>query len=149
MSILLKSLGDRIAEALAEKMHEKVRRELWGYSKDELLSNEDLIKESYLGIRPAPGYPACPDHSEKERLFKLLSAEEKINVVLTESFAMKPTSSVAGYYFSNKEANYFGIGKINKDQVMDYALRKKISLEEAEKWLGPNLSYLKRNKESS
>ena len=143
-AILLKSIGDRLAEGLAEKMHEHVRKDLWGYSKKENFTNYDLIRENYTGIRPAPGYPACPDHSEKQTLFQLLGVEKKIKVTLTESFAMSPTSSVAGFYFSKKEASYFGIGKINKDQVSDYADRKKISLEMAEKWLGPNLSYLKK-----
>ena len=146
-SILLKSLGDRIAEGLAEKMHEKVRKELWGYARDETLNTQDLIKEKFAGIRPAPGYPACPDHSEKQTLFNLLCAKEKIGVSLTESFAMTPTSSVAGYYFSNDQSSYFGVGKVNKDQVKDYASRKKISIELAEKWLGPNLSYVKKRNE--
>ena len=146
-SILLKSLGDRIAEGLAERMHEKVRKELWGYAKDEALNNQDLIKENFTGIRPAPGYPACPDHSEKQTLFNLLCAKEKISVSLTESFAMNPASSVAGYYFSNDKSSYFGVGKVNKDQVKDYASRKKISIELAEKWLGPNLSYFKKRNE--
>ena len=140
-SILVKSLGDRIAEALAEMMHHKVRTDLWGYSKKEKLTNKQLIKEEYIGIRPAPGYPACPDHSQKETLFKLLDIPNNLKVKLTESFAMSPSSSVSGLYFSNPKASYFGIGKINKDQVTDYAKRRGISVEEAEKWLGPNLSY--------
>jgi 5-methyltetrahydrofolate--homocysteine methyltransferase len=140
-SILVKSLGDRIAEALAEMMHYKVRTDFWGYSKEEKLTNKQLIKEEYVGIRPAPGYPACPDHSQKETLFKLLDIPNNLKVKLTESFAMSPSSSVSGLYFSNPKASYFGVGKINKDQVTDYAKRRGISVEEAEKWLGPNLSY--------
>ena len=140
-SILVKSLGDRIAEALAEMMHQKVRTDLWGYDKNENLTNEQLIKENYIGIRPAPGYPACPDHTQKETLFKLLEIKNNIKVKLTESFAMSPSSSVSGLYFSNPKASYFGVGKINKDQVIDYAARRGISVEEAEKWLAPNLSY--------
>ena len=140
-SILVKSLGDRIAEAYAEKMHEDVRVKYWGYSKKEKLVNNELIEEKYIGIRPAPGYPACPDHSEKETLFKLLNVKNLIDVTLTDSFAMLPTSSVSGFYFSNKNSEYFGIGKINKDQLESYADRKKIDVKEAEKWLAPNLSY--------
>ena len=140
-SILVKALGDRFAEAFAEKMHEDVRKKYWGYSQKEKFTNDDLIKEKYHGIRPAPGYPACPDHTEKKILFEVLDAVNTIDVSLTESFAMKPTSSVSGFYFANLKSSYFGIGKINKDQVEDYAHRKKISIEEAEKWLNPNLSY--------
>ena len=140
-SILIKALGDRFAEAFAEKMHEDVRKNYWGYSLEEKFTNDDLIKEKYYGIRPAPGYPACPDHTEKKTLFEVLDAVNLIDVSLTESFAMKPTSSVSGFYFANLKSSYFGIGKINKDQVKDYAKRKKISIDEAEKWLSPNLSY--------
>ncbi len=140
-SIMAKALADRLAEAFAEKMHEMVRKEFWGYAPDEDLSNADLIKENYKGIRPAPGYPACPDHTEKETLFALLDAENKIGLKLTENFAMYPTAAVSGYYFANPEAKYFGLGKINKDQVEDYALRKGMTLEETERWLSPNLSY--------
>ena len=140
-SILVKSLGDRIAEALAEMMHQKVRTVLWGYAKNEKLTNEQLITENYVGIRPAPGYPACPDHTQKETLFKLLDVNNNLKVKLTESYAMTPSSSVSGLYFSNPESSYFGVGKINKDQVIDYAKRRGISVEEAEKWLGPSLSY--------
>ena len=140
-SILVKSLGDRIAEALAEMMHQKVRTVLWGYAKNEKLTNEQLITEDYVGIRPAPGYPACPDHTQKETLFKLLDVNNNLKVKLTESYAMTPSSSVSGLYFSNPESSYFGVGKINKDQVIDYAKRRGISVEEAEKWLGPSLSY--------
>ena len=140
-SILVKSLGDRIAEALAEMMHQKVRNDFWGYTKNERLTNEELIKEKYTGIRPAPGYPACPDHSQKEMLFKLLDVPNNLGVQLTESFAMSPASSVSGLYYSHPESSYFGVGKINKDQVIDYASRRGISIEEAERWLAPNLSY--------
>ena len=122
-------------------MHQKVRTDLWGYSKNEELTNEQLINEDYIGIRPAPGYPACPDHTQKETLFKLLDIKNNLKVKLTESFAMTPSSSVSGLYFSNPKASYFGVGKINKDQVIDYAERRGISIEEAEKWLAPNLSY--------
>ena len=140
-SIMVKSLGDRIAEALAEMIHMFVRKNYWGYSKKENLKNEDLIKESYDGIRPAPGYPACPDHTEKKTLFKLLNVDKNLKINLTESFAMSPSSSVSGFYFSHPSSSYFGIGKINKDQVNDYAKRKGIPVEEVEKWLGPNLGY--------
>lgn len=140
-SILMKSLGDRIAEALAEKVHQEVRKKYWGYQRNEELTNDQLIKEKYQGIRPAPGYPACPDHTEKQTLFDLLEIEKNIKVSLTESFAMNPMSSVSGFYFSNPMASYFGLGKINKDQVEDYSKRKKVSVDFVEKWLGPNLSY--------
>ena len=140
-AIMVKALGDRIAEALAEMMHAEVRKKYWGYAKEENLSNEQLIKENYTGIRPAPGYPACPDHTEKSTLFELLEVSKNLKVELTESFAMSPASSVSGLYFSHPESSYFGVGKINKDQVLDYANRKGVSLEDIEKWLGPNLSY--------
>ncbi|MBY0243829.1 MAG: methionine synthase [Sphingobacteriaceae bacterium] len=140
-SIMAKALADRLAEAFAERMHELVRKEYWGYAKDENLNNQELIKERYAGIRPAPGYPACPDHTEKETLFNILDAENKIGLKLTESFAMYPTAAVSGFYFSHPQARYFGLGKITKDQVIDYAKRKNISLEEAEKWLSPSLAY--------
>jgi 5-methyltetrahydrofolate--homocysteine methyltransferase len=130
-----------MAEAFAELLHEKVRKEYWGYDKDEELSNEELIKERYKGIRPAPGYPACPDHTEKLTLFKLLDAENSTGVALTESLAMTPAASVSGWYFSHPQSKYFGLGKIEKDQVESYAKRKGISIEEAEKWLSPNLNY--------
>ncbi|UPQ77850.1 methionine synthase [Flavobacterium azooxidireducens] len=139
-SILVKALGDRLAEAFAEYLHLKVRKEIWGYASDEKLSNEDLIKENYTGIRPAPGYPACPDHLEKPTIWKLLNVEEKIGVKLTESMAMWPASSVSGYYFAHPESKYFGLGKIKKDQVEDYAKRRNISLEMAMKWLSPNIA---------
>jgi 5-methyltetrahydrofolate--homocysteine methyltransferase len=139
--ILVKSLADRLAEAFAEALHEKVRRELWGYAPDETFSNEQLIAENYAGIRPAPGYPAQPDHTEKRTLFTLLDAENKIGVKLTESCAMWPAAAVSGLYFSHPESRYFGIGKIGRDQVADYAARKGWTVEEAERWLGPILSY--------
>ena len=139
-SILIKALGDRLAEAFAEYLHLKVRREIWGYASDENLSNSELIKENYKGIRPAPGYPACPDHLEKPTIWKLLNVEQEIGVKLTESMAMWPASSVSGYYFANPESKYFGLGKIKKDQVEDYAKRRNISIEQAEKWLSPNLA---------
>ncbi|WP_291116329.1 methionine synthase [Flavobacterium sp. UBA6135] len=139
-SILVKALGDRLAEAFAEYLHLKVRKEIWGYSSDEKLSNDELIKENYTGIRPAPGYPACPDHLEKPTIWKLLNVEEKIGVKLTESMAMWPASSVSGYYFAHRESKYFGLGKIKKDQVEDYAKRRNISVELAMKWLSPNIA---------
>jgi 5-methyltetrahydrofolate--homocysteine methyltransferase len=140
-SIMVKAVADRLAEAFAELMHEKVRTELWAYTTDEGLDNESLIKEKYQGIRPAPGYPACPDHTEKPLLFDLLEVEKNTGISLTESYAMYPASSVSGFYFMHPESRYFGLGKIEKDQVTDYAARKGMSLEEAEKWLAPNLSY--------
>ena len=140
-SIMAKALADRLAEAFAERMHELVRKEYWGYAKDEHLSSEDLIKEEYTGIRPAPGYPACPDHTEKETLFELLGAEQKIGLRLTESFAMYPTTAVSGFYFAHPQSRYFGLGKITKDQVEEYAVRKNMSLEDTERWLSPNLAY--------
>lgn len=138
--IMAKALADRLAEAFAEALHEKVRREIWGYASNETLSNEDLIDEKYAGIRPAPGYPACPDHTEKQLLFDLLDAG-KVGITLTESFAMYPGAAVSGFYFSHPDSKYFGLGKIEKDQVEDYAKRKKMSVEVIEKWLAPNLSY--------
>jgi 5-methyltetrahydrofolate--homocysteine methyltransferase len=140
-SILLKALADRLAEAFAERMHERVRREYWGFEAGDDKSNDDLIKESYQGVRPAPGYPACPDHTEKAALFELLSAGENASVELTESFAMMPASSVSGFYFSYPDSRYFGIGRIGRDQAEDYAERKGMTLEVAEKWLAPNLGY--------
>ncbi|MCE2732995.1 MAG: methionine synthase [Flammeovirgaceae bacterium] len=138
--IMVKALADRLAEAFAECLHEKVRKEIWGYATDEKLSNEELIEEKYKGIRPAPGYPACPDHTEKALLFELLQAE-KIGIHLTESFAMYPAAAVSGFYFANPESRYFGLGKIDKDQVEDYAKRKGWTIAETEKWLSPNLGY--------
>ena len=140
-SILAKALADRLAEALAERMHQRVRQEFWAYGAAETLSHEDLIAEAYRGIRPAPGYPACPDHTEKRTLFDLLDAEAHAGVRLTESFAMLPAASVSGWYFSHPEAYYFGLGKIARDQVEDYARRKNMDLTEAERWLSPNLAY--------
>ncbi|MCH8685472.1 methionine synthase [Pedomonas mirosovicensis] len=139
--ILLKALADRLAEALAERMHERVRKEYWGYAADETLSNEEIIREKYQGIRPAPGYPACPDHSEKPELFRLLNAGQHTGIVLTESFAMVPTAAVSGYYLSHPQAQYFGVARIGKDQVEDYARRRGVSVEQAERWLRPNLGY--------
>ncbi|OBX25210.1 methionine synthase [Gelidibacter algens] len=139
-SIMIKALADRLAEAFAEYLHKEVRINSWGYDSTESLSNDELIKESYKGIRPAPGYPACPDHLEKKTIWKLLQVKETIGVELTESLAMWPAASVSGYYFGNKEAKYFGLGKITQDQLKDYAKRRGISNEEAEKWLSPNLA---------
>jgi 5-methyltetrahydrofolate--homocysteine methyltransferase len=140
-AILLKALADRLAEAFAERMHKRVRREFWAYAADETLSNEDLIKENYKGIRPAPGYPACPDHTEKATLWKLIKPDETIGLKLTESFAMYPAASVSGWYFSHPEARYFGTGKILQDQVQDYARRKGMDIATAERWLAPLLGY--------
>lgn len=139
-SILVKALGDRFAEAFAEYLHLKVRKEIWGYASDENLTNQDLISEEYIGIRPAPGYPACPDHLEKPTIWKLLNIEQEIGVKLTESMAMWPASSVSGYYFANPQSKYFGLGKIKEDQVIDYAKRRGISTEMASKWLAPNIA---------
>lgn len=144
-AIMVKALADRLAEAFAEYLHHKVRTEIWGYASDETLSNEDLIKEGYQGIRPAPGYPACPDHLEKGTIWKLLDVEKNIGVTLTESYAMFPTASVSGYYFANPNSKYFGLGKIEKDQLTSYAKRRNISLEEAQRWLGSNLAYNTNN----
>ncbi|MFZ9888070.1 MAG: vitamin B12 dependent-methionine synthase activation domain-containing protein, partial [Myxococcota bacterium] len=140
-AILLKSLADRLAEAFAERMHEKVRTELWGYARGERLDNDALIREEYQGIRPAPGYPACPDHSTKPLLFSLLEVERHIGVTLTENFAMVPTAAVSGWYLGHKAARYFGLGRVGRDQVEDYARRRGISMEQAERWLAPNLGY--------
>jgi len=140
-AIMIKALADRLAEAFAEYLHKEVRTQHWGYDKNESLTNADLIKESYKGIRPAPGYPACPDHLEKTTIWKLLNVEENIGVKLTESLAMWPAASVSGYYFANPEAKYFGLGKITEDQIKDYAKRRNISIEEATKWLNPNIAY--------
>ena len=143
-SIMAKALADRLAEALAERMHERVRREFWGYAPAEALANEDLIKEKYQGIRPAPGYPACPDHTEKGFLFSLLDATRLAGIELTENYAMTPTAAVSGYYFWRPESQYFGVGKIDKDQVEDYAMRKGRPEPEIERWLAPNLGYDRR-----
>jgi 5-methyltetrahydrofolate--homocysteine methyltransferase len=140
-SIMAKALADRLAEAFAEKLHEIVRKEIWAYEPEESLSNEDLIKEKYQGIRPAPGYPACPDHTEKTTLFQLLEVEKHTGITLTESLAMYPTAAVSGMYFAHRQSKYFGLGKIEKDQVVDYAQRKGMSVEETERWLSPILNY--------
>jgi 5-methyltetrahydrofolate--homocysteine methyltransferase len=137
--ILVQILADRFVEAFAECLHEKVRKEYWGYEKNENLTNEQMIREEYKGIRPAPGYPACPDHTEKIKLFDLLNATENIGIEMTESLAMNPPASVCGWYIAHPQSHYFGLGKIDKDQLKDYAKRKGMSLEEAEKWLRPVL----------
>ena len=139
-AIMIKALADRLAEAFAEYLHKEVRVNHWGYAADEDLSNTELIKESYKGIRPAPGYPACPDHLEKQTIWKLLEVKKQIGVELTESLAMWPAASVSGYYFGNPEAKYFGLGKITEDQLIDYSKRREISIEDARKWLNPNLT---------
>ena len=139
-SIMVKALADRFAEAFAEYLHEKVRKDFWGYDKEEALTNEELIKENYKGIRPAPGYPACPDHLEKPTIWKLLNVAEEIGVTLTESMAMWPASSVSGYYFGNPKSKYFGLGKIKEDQVVDYAKRRNVPTDYAMKWLNPNIA---------
>ena len=139
-SIMIKALADRLAEAFAEYLHKEVRTKYWGYASEENLSNHELIKEDYKGIRPAPGYPACPDHLEKATLWRLLNIENRIGVKLTESLAMWPAASVSGYYFGNKESKYFGLGKMTQDQVQDYAKRRNISIDEANKWLNPNIT---------
>ncbi|MFP6904179.1 MAG: methionine synthase [Verrucomicrobiota bacterium] len=140
-AIMLKVLADRLAEALAEHMHERVRKEFWGYDPGEALDNDSLIREEYRGIRPAPGYPACPDHTEKGLLFELLDAPANAGIELTETYAMFPGAAVSGFYFSHPEAAYFGVGRVGEDQVKDYAERKGWSMEEAERWLAPNLGY--------
>jgi 5-methyltetrahydrofolate--homocysteine methyltransferase len=144
-SILVKALADRFAEAFAERMHERVRKEFWGYASDESFSPDQLITETYAGIRPAPGYPAQPDHTEKETLFRLLDAENATGVRLTESFAMWPGSSVAGLYIGHPDSYYFGVAKVERDQVQDYASRKGMPVEEIERWLGPVLNYVPTN----
>jgi 5-methyltetrahydrofolate--homocysteine methyltransferase len=140
-SIMLKALADRLAEALAERMHERVRREFWGYAPEERFTSDDLVREKYRGIRPAPGYPACPDHTEKATLFQMLDVERNTGIRLTESFAMYPTAAVSGWYFSHPEATYFGVGKIDADQIADYARRKGMTAQEAERWLAPVIGY--------
>ncbi|HRH59669.1 MAG TPA: vitamin B12 dependent-methionine synthase activation domain-containing protein, partial [Chitinophagaceae bacterium] len=137
--IMLQALADRLAEAFAECLHQKVRKEYWGYAKNETFTNDDLIKEKYAGIRPAPGYPACPDHTEKYKLFDLLNATDNSGIQLTESLAMYPAASVCGWYFSHTQSQYFGVGKISRDQLEDYAQRKNFTIDEAERWLRPNL----------
>jgi 5-methyltetrahydrofolate--homocysteine methyltransferase len=140
-AITLKVLADRLAEAFAERLHERVRREFWGYAPAEKLGSEQLIREEYRGIRPAPGYPACPDHTEKATLFRLLDVERQAGIALTESFAMYPTAAVSGWYFSHPDSRYLAVGRIDRDQVEDYAIRKGLSVEEVERWLAPNLGY--------
>ena len=139
--IMIKALADRLAEAFAELMHAKVRKEFWGYARAEKLTNEELIKEKYRGIRPAAGYPACPDHTEKPGLFKLLNASENTGISLTENYAMYPASSVSGLYFASAHSKYFGVGKIAKDQVKNIADRKGMNFASMEKWLSANLNY--------
>jgi 5-methyltetrahydrofolate--homocysteine methyltransferase len=140
-AILLEALADRLAEAFAERLHQRVRTELWGHAPDEQLSNDELISERYTGIRPAPGYPACPDHTEKQTLWSLLDVEATTGITLTESMAMWPGASVSGWYFSHPQSQYFVVGRLARDQVEDYARRKGWTLAEAEKWLSPNLGY--------
>jgi 5-methyltetrahydrofolate--homocysteine methyltransferase len=140
-AIMLKVLADRLAEAFAEHLHERVRREYWGYAADEQLSGAQLIAEAYRGVRPAPGYPACPDHTEKRALFELLDAGRNAAMTLTESCAMLPASAVSGFYFSHPDSAYFAVGKVGRDQVEDYARRKSMSVEEVERWLAPYLDY--------
>jgi 5-methyltetrahydrofolate--homocysteine methyltransferase len=136
---MIRILSDRLAEAAAEWLHEKIRREYWGYAKNEQLSVDDVLKLRYKGIRPAPGYPACPDHTEKQVIFELLEAEKAIGAKLTENFAMIPLASVSGYIFAHQGSSYFNLGKIDTDQLKDYASRKNFTKEEAAKWLSPNL----------
>jgi 5-methyltetrahydrofolate--homocysteine methyltransferase len=139
-AIMLQALADRLAEAFTELLHERVRKEYWGYAPQEKLSNDDLLAEKYRGIRPAPGYPACPDHTEKGALFGLLEASEA-GMELTESYAMLPAASVSGFYLSHPESRYFAVDKIGEDQAADYARRKALALEQTERWLAPNLAY--------
>jgi 5-methyltetrahydrofolate--homocysteine methyltransferase len=134
---MVKALADRLAESLAEYLHLRVRREFWGYAASEALANDELIAEGYQGIRPAPGYPACPDHTEKQALFQLLDAEQKIGCRLTENFAMMPAAAVSGWYFSHPESRYFGVGKIGEDQLISLAERKGMAIDELRRWLAP------------
>jgi 5-methyltetrahydrofolate--homocysteine methyltransferase len=140
-SIMLKALADRLAEAFAERMHERVRKEFWAYAADEKLTNEQLVAEEYQGIRPAPGYPACPDHTEKQALWELIEPDRNAGVEITDSYAMYPASSVSGWYFSHPKSQYFGTGKIQRDQVEDYAERKNLEKQVVERWLAPVLAY--------
>jgi 5-methyltetrahydrofolate--homocysteine methyltransferase len=140
-AILLESLADRLAEAFAERLHQRVRRDLWGFAADEQFESADLIAERYSGIRPAPGYPACPDHTEKRALWELLDVEREVGITLTESMAMWPGAAVSGWYFSHPASQYFVVGRLGRDQVVDYARRKGWTLAEAERWLAPNLGY--------
>jgi 5-methyltetrahydrofolate--homocysteine methyltransferase len=146
---MVKALADRLAEAFAELLHSRVRREFWGYASDEKLGSEALIREEYRGIRPAPGYPACPEHTEKRTLWSLLDVEANVGITLTESCAMSPGAAVSGYYFSHPDSRYFGVAEIGRDQASDYAERKGWTLEEAEKWLAPNLAYDPEAKQNS
>ena len=138
-SIMLKAIADRLAEALTEYMHERIRKEIWGYAAAEQFGNEDLIAEEYRGIRPAPGYTACPDHTEKLKIFELLDVKNKIGVTLTESMAMSPNATVSGYYFAHPQAKYFSVGKVQDDQIADYAKRKNMSEDQVIKWLRSNI----------
>lgn len=138
---MLKALADRLAEAFAERLHERVRKEFWGYASNESLSNEELVREKYQGIRPAPGYPACPDHTLKPFIWKLLDTEANTGIILTESNAMYPTASVSGFYFASPHSKYFGVGKIQKDQVDALAAANGATSKEMERWLSPNLAY--------
>ncbi len=140
-AIMMKALADRFAEALAEYLHKIIRTEIWGYNKGESLDNEAIIAEKYLGIRPAPGYPACPDHTEKDILWRLLDVEKNTGIVLTESKAMYPAAAVSGWYIAHPDSKYFGLGNIEKDQVDEYAKRKGVPVAEMERWLSPNLAY--------
>jgi 5-methyltetrahydrofolate--homocysteine methyltransferase len=140
-AILLKALADRLAEAFAERLHQRVRKEFWGFDADESLDNDALIAEKYRGIRPAPGYPACPEHSEKATLFRVLDATGNAGMTLTESFAMLPTAAVSGYYFSHPHSQYFVVGRVSKEQAQDYARRKGVDLAQVERWLASNLDY--------
>jgi 5-methyltetrahydrofolate--homocysteine methyltransferase len=140
-ALLLKALADRLAEAFAEYLHQQLRTRFWGYAPDEALKNEDLIREKYQGIRPAAGYPACPDHTEKELIFDLLDVKQHTCMELTETYAMYPAASVSGLYFSHPESKYFRVGKIKRDQVEDYARRKGMPVSKVEQWLAPNLAY--------
>jgi 5-methyltetrahydrofolate--homocysteine methyltransferase len=137
---MVKALADRLAEALAEWLHRQARRD-WGYGREEALTLPELLREKYRGIRPAPGYPACPDHTEKRLLFDLLGGEARVGISLTESFAMQPAASVCGFYFAHPQARYFALGKIARDQVVDYHRRKGMDLRSVERWLAPNLGY--------
>ncbi|KLU18218.1 B12-dependent methionine synthase, partial [Proteus mirabilis] len=139
--IMVKALSDRLAEAFAEYLHQQVRTKIWGYSPDENLSNDELIREKYQGTRPAPGYPACPEHTEKAKIWQLLDVENRIGMKLTDAYAMWPGASVSGWYFSHPESKYFAVAQIQKDQVEDYAKRRGMSVSEVERWLAPNLGY--------
>jgi len=138
---MAKALADRLAEAFTELLHEQVRKEFWGFAKDEHLTEEQILLGQYRSIRPAPGYPACPDHTEKTTIFKILNATKNTGIILTENFAMFPTAAVCGLFFAHPKSKYFSIGRIDQDQIIDYARRKKMTREVAEKWLGPNLGY--------